>query len=400
MKNRLFLSLFTLLASCVLLFSCSVADRRDATAVGEERYSPAQYEKSRPRGYADGVSDGDTRAEDEESDEGTDDNTEESAEAEHAARMVIYKGQMQIQVVHPGDTLQKLSALAKAQGGFVERTNYEDQGRRVVVVLRVPVAKFFDMMDALPELGTVLSRSIQANDVTAEFADVENRLKSARILKERLERLLNTVKNVEEKVKILREINRLATEIETLSARSKELSDRASMSTIVVQLSAEPRSTSSPELRSPFPVVRNLNPAQRSIEDRSSIKAQKPDGFFDNTDDFKDGAAHQFYSPDGTVLRSGEVENRPLGDAAFWKKAMQIEFQRRSYKEMQSVALTNGHLFVYRIHDGLNIYYYGVAFRITDKKIQIFEAFSPREDAYKKDGAKMTEFLKSIGGQP
>ncbi len=398
MKNRLFLSLFTLLASCMLLFSCSVVDRRDATTVGEERYSPA-YEKTRPKGYADAVSDGDTRAEDEESDEGTEDNAEESTE-EPAARMVIYRGHMQIQVVHPGDTLQRLTSLAKAQGGFVERTNYEDQGRRVVVILRVPVAKFFDVMDSLPELGTVLSRAIQANDVTAEFADVENRLKSARILKERLERLLNTVKNVEEKVKILREINRLATEIETLSARSKELSDRASMSTIVVQLSAEPRSTSSPELRSPFPVVRNLNPAQRSIEDRSSIKAQKPDGFFDNTDDFKDGAAHQFYSPDGTVLRSGEVENRPLGDAAFWKKAMQIEFQRRSYKEMQSVALTNGHLFVYRIHDGLNIYYYGVAFRITDKKIQIFEAFSPREDAYKKDGAKMTEFLKSIGGQP
>lgn len=399
MKNRLFLFLFALLASGLLLFSCSVADRRDATTVGEERYSPA-YEKSRPKGdNLSRVSDGDTRAE-EESDEGTEDSAEESTEAEPAARMVIYRGHMQIQVVHPGDTLQRLTTLAKSQGGFIERTNYEDQGRRVVVILRVPVAKFFNMMDALPELGTVLSRAIQANDVTAEFADVENRLKSARILKERLERLLNTVKNVEEKVKILREINRLATEIETLSARSKELSDRASMSTIVVQLSAEPRSTSSPELRSPFPVVRNLNPAQRSIEDRSSIKAQKPEGFFDNTDDFKDGAAHQFYSPDGTVLRSGEVENRPLGDAAFWKKAMQIEFQRRSYKEMQSVALTDGHLFVYRIHDGLNIYYYGVAFRITDKKIQIFEAFSPREDAFKKDGPKMTEFLKSIGGQP
>lgn len=396
MTNRPFLSPLTLLASCLLFFSCSVADRRDATVVGEERYSPA-YEKSSLKGdNPSRVSDGNSRTE--ESDEGTEDNEEESTE-EPAARMVIYRGHMQIQVVHPGDTLQRLISLAKAQGGFIERTNYEDQGRRVVVILRVPVAKFFDVMDALPELGTVLSRAIQANDVTAEFADVKNRLKSARILKERLERLLNTVKNVEEKVKILREINRLATEIETLSARSKELSDRASMSTIVVQLSAEPRSTSSPELRSPFPFVRNLNPAQRSINERSSIKAQKPDGFFDNTCDFKDGAAHQFYSPDGTVLRSGEVENRPLGDAAFWKKAMQIEFQRRSYKEMQSVALTNGHLFVFRIHDGLNIYYYGVAFRITDKKIQIFEAFSPREDAYKKDGAKMTEFLKSIGGQ-
>jgi hypothetical protein len=400
MKNRLFLSLFALFISCLMLFSCSGVSYRDTATAVDEGYAPRNYKKTVPEGYADAVSDGDTRAEDEESDEGTEDSAEESTEAEPAARMVIYRGHMQIQVVHPGDTLQRLTSLAKAQGGFIERTNYEDQGRRVVVILRVPVAKFFDMMDALPELGTVLSRAIQANDVTAEFADVENRLKSARILKERLERLLNTVKNVEEKVKILREINRLATEIETLSARSKELSDRASMSTIVVQLSAEPRSTSSPELRSPFPVVRNLNPAQRSIEDRSSIKAQKPDGFFDNTDDFKDGAAHQFYSPDGTVLRSGEVENRPLGDAAFWKKAMQIEFQRRSYKEMQSVALTNGHLFVYRIHDGLNIYYYGVAFRITDKKIQIFEAFSPREDAYKKDGAKMTEFLKSIGGQP
>lgn len=395
MKSRLFL--FTLLASCLLLFGCIAADRRDTTTMGEERYSPA-YERLRPKG--DNLSraiDGGTRAE--ESDEVKEDNAEERPE-EPSARMVIYRGQMQIQVVHPEDTLQRLTSIVKAQSGFIERTNYEDQGRRVVVILRVPVVKFFDVMDALPELGTVLSRAIQASDVTAEFADVENRLKSARILKERLERLLNTVKNLEEKVKILREINRLATEIETLSARSKELSDRACMSTIVVHLSAGPRSTNSAGMRSPFPVVRNLNPAERSIKSLSSIKAQKPDGFFDNTDKFKDGAAHQFYSPDGTVLRSGEAENRPLGDAAFWKKAMQIEFQRRSYKEMQSVAVTNGHLFVYRIHDGLNIYYYGVAFRITDRNIQIFEAFSPREDAYKKDGARMIGFLKSIGGQP
>lgn len=317
-----------------------------------------------------------------------------------AKRMVIYTGNIQIQVIDPNSSYQKLSELVKAQGGFVENTNFQNQGRRIVAVLRVPVAKFFNLMDSLPELGLVLYRSIQANDITNEFADVENRLKSARLLKERLEKLLVSIKDVEEKVKILREINRLGSEIEALSDRRKVLSDRSSMATVTVQLLAEARSTDGIESQSPFGFIRGLNPAKRSIEKLSSLTSVKPTGFFDNTDNFKDGATpYQYYSANGTILRSGEVENRPTGDSVFWKKAFQIEFtDNRGYKEVNNSKITDGFLYVYRVHDGLNVYYYGISYRVVDNKVHLFEAFSPNQDSYTKDGSKMIEFLKSIGG--
>ncbi|MBW7859256.1 MAG: DUF4349 domain-containing protein, partial [Leptonema sp. (in: Bacteria)] len=238
-----------------------------------------------------------------------------------------------------------------------------------------------------------------ANDITDEFADVQSRLKSAQLLKGRLEKLLISIKDVEEKVKILREINRLAAEIETLSGRSQMLSDRASMSTVTVQLLAEARSVNSIETKSPFGFIRSLNPAMRSIKERSSLKSAKPVGFFDNSDRFKNGDAHQYYSSNGTVLRSGETDNRPTGNASFWKKAFQIELiDNRGYKEVETGKVTDGFWFVYQVHDGLNIYYYGLAYRIVNNKIHLFEAFSPNQDSYTKDSLKMIEFLKSIGG--
>lgn len=390
MIKRIFFSLSISLFATLILFRCSPAFHRHAAEIDDRSY----YEESVNRTPQPASKQ--TRM----ASESTAESIEQDTAAEPAHRMIIYRGTMQMQVVNPESALQSVSLLVKNHGGFIESTTYQDDKRSLVVNLRVPVEKFFDMMDALPEIGIVQSRSIQASDVTAEFSDVQNRLKSARLLKERLERLMTLVKNVEEKVKILREINRLAQEIEILSARSKELSDRSSMSTIVLHLSARPQPAASPVMRSPFPVVRNLNPAKRSILSASSIKAKRPEGFFDNSREFQSGASYQFYSPDGTVLRSGEVRNQPAGDAAFWKRAMQIEFERRSYKEIQNAPLLNGYLFVYRIHDGLNIYYYGISFRITESKIQIFEAISPREEAYRKDGARMVEFLRSIGDQP
>lgn len=386
MKKSLCLSFITILFIALPLFlGCSAGEHREATMdVSEDQgYAPKNYKRSILES-ADRSSPAEAR-------------TEREAEPAPAKRLVIYRGRMQIQVVHPASTLPAVTSIARDHGGLVEQAKHENQGQSVEVVLRIPVARFFDVMDALAGLGTVLTRSIQAKDVTAAFMDVENRLKSARILKARLEKLLRTVKSVEEKVRILREINRLATEIETLSARSKDLMNRASMSTIAVRLQARPQTRTVQGRRSPFPFIRALRPERRSIKETSSMERTAPAGFFDNSEAFEDGDDQQFFSPDGTVLRSGEVDNNPVGDASFWSKALQLEFQRRSYKELKSVPLPNGHLFVYRIHDGLNIYYYGIAFRVTGQKIQVFEAFSPGEEAFKKDGAKMVEFLR-IGG--
>mgnify|MGYP001233595421 CR=1 FL=1 len=396
MKKITLLCITLLIVQLIVSCSSDMSSVRRSVVEAEANPTPSSYSPARQREElakrSTALQVADARA------DTSADEPEESANAD-VARMIIYTGNLSIQVVQPLEALKQATDFAKAQGGLIESTNYQDEGRRVLVVIRVPVKNFFSLMDALPQLGTVVSRSLSATDITRQFADLENRLQSARLLKQRLEALLAKVKNVDEKVKILREINRLAAQIEDMAKQSQNLSDRASMSTIVLNLTTLPRTGTSFHLQSPFGFIRSLSPVRRSIFAKSSLQIQPPLGFFDNTDMFDDGAAQQYFSADGTVFRSGQVENQPLGNPAFWKTALQREFARRSYQEVQSAGIADGHSFVYKIHDGLNIYYYGLSFRVTDDTIQIFEAFSPREDVFKKDEPAISNFLKSIKGK-
>lgn len=393
----------TLLLALSVFWGCASAERKNATTIGyDDQLSPAspatRQEKRRAMSeLASGVSDSGSEQPSEEVPGDTDANAGEN-DVTPVSRMMVYTGQMEIRSISPTESSKRAGAIVVKLGGHVEKSDFYESGRRIIVILRVPAGRFFEALDQLSTLGTVLSRSISAEDVTREFTDVEARLHSAKLLKERLERLLESVKNVDEKVKILREISRLATEIETLTARSKYLADRASLSTITLQLSAEPLASDGPDRRSPFPWVRNLNPAGRSLTASSAIEGKRPPAFFDNTRKFRSGAPALFFSPTGTVLRTGSVLNRPTGDAGFWRRALGAEFKWRLFKEVKSVPLKNGQLWVFQIHDGMNLFYYGISFSVTGKELQVFEAYSSSEASYKQDAEPMEVFLRSVEG--
>lgn len=396
-----------LLLALAAFWGCAAGARKmDATSVGyaedsKSRPAPAPSTTRREQRRAmleaaSGVSDGGGETTSEDADESG--SGEGKDEAAPVARMIVYRGQMDVRTVSPVEAARQAGFIAGKLGGHVEKSDFYESGRRVVVILRVPAARFFEALDQLSTLGTILSRSLSAEDVTQEFTDVEARLRSARLLKERLERLLESVKNVDEKVKILREISRLGAEIETLTARSKYLADRSSMSTITLQLSGEALAEDRPDRRSPFAWVRGLDPNRRSLSELSSVEAARPPVFFDNSKQFRSGAAGLYFSPSGTVLRSGSVRNRPTGDAAFWRQALNAEFKGRLYKEVKNVALKDGQLWIFQIHDGLNLYYFGVSFAMSSKRLQVFEASSSSEAAFKQDAGHIESFLRSVEG--
>ncbi|WP_438027563.1 DUF4349 domain-containing protein [Sorangium sp. So ce233] len=151
------------------------------------------------------------------------------------APLLIYTAQIVMAVFEVGASLGKVEALAQELGGYLARR--DDR----TITIRVPAARFDEALKRLEGLGDMLQRNVVAEDVTEEFLDLGVRIRNARAVRDRLEKLLDKAVKVEESIQLERELARVAGELERLEGRLKYLRDRVAFSTLTV--SFQPRST-------------------------------------------------------------------------------------------------------------------------------------------------------------
>lgn len=146
-----------------------------------------------------------------------------------ADRMLVYRGQMRLEVARVEEALATFVAEVKGLGGYLA----QQHGAQVVV--RVPAAQFEPVFARLRSMGRVLDESREAQDVTEEFIDVGIRLDNARKSRDRLIELLAKADKVEDMLKIEEQLRRLTAEIERLEGRRKLLADQVAMATITAK---------------------------------------------------------------------------------------------------------------------------------------------------------------------
>ncbi|MGK4007092.1 DUF4349 domain-containing protein [Sorangium sp. So ce1036] len=158
-----------------------------------------------------------------------------AAGTEAPAPLLVYTAQIAMAVFEVGASLGKVEALARELRGFLARR--DDR----TITIRVPAARFDEALKRLEGLGDVLQRNVVAEDVTEEFLDLEVRIRNARAVRDRMEKLLEKATKIEESIALERELGRVAGELERLEGRLKYLRDRIAFSTLTV--SFQPRST-------------------------------------------------------------------------------------------------------------------------------------------------------------
>jgi hypothetical protein len=168
-------------------------------------------------------------------------------------QLLIYSGAIALAIYEVEKTQNEAIKLVDNMGGYVsERTS-------TTLTARVPVKKFRPAMEQLGELGDVLDRSWQAQDVTDQVRDLDIRLRNALGLRDRLEALLVEAKSVEDALKIETELERITLEIERIGGQLKSFEDRIAYSTIKVSFRAK-RSGEVPskDFLLPFPWLNTL----------------------------------------------------------------------------------------------------------------------------------------------
>lgn len=161
-----------------------------------------------------------------------------------AARKVIYKAELTVEVRSPSDAQAKVTAVVEREGGWVASAAREaSQGPAsdVTLVVRVPAERFSAVLAEIRRLGDgKRSERIDSEDVTDEVVDLEARLRVQTRLEEQLLELLKTATSVDAALHVHKELANVRTEIERIQGRKQLLEREVAMSTIRVTLNAPP----------------------------------------------------------------------------------------------------------------------------------------------------------------
>jgi hypothetical protein len=234
-----------------------------------------------------------------------------------AERMIHYDGFIHSRSPRPAELVDEATGIVEAVGGYVERLEGE------TAVFRVPVASFQPVFDQLLKLGDVLEQAVTSEDITDAFIDADLRLKIARATHQRLVELLAKAREEKEKIRILREIQRIRIEIETLGAQRERLLSMARFSRITLRIEARKlaKDAGKPESIAAFEWIRQLSPfAEGVARGGKPLKFPVPEGLVA----LDKKGLWVAESADGALIRASRHDRQPVGDTDFWLEAVRL----------------------------------------------------------------------------
>ncbi len=310
---------------------------------------------------------------------------DQPADEEHKP-LVVYLGYLKLRVKRVLEVVDAITKRTDEAKGYIQSL-----GSRVIIV-RIPASDFEAVMASFAEFGEVVDRRVKAVDVTNQYTDVHARLAVSRESLNRLLALLHTVKDVNERLRIVQEIKRLGEQIETMESTLATLKNLVDYFTITIEIEPVVADHNSLEHRSPFPWVRSLMAHLTTVEagrDRVTLTLPKGYVLFHQDDVWRARAA------DTSVLRIGRVENEPRGDAPFWARAVEHELDGRDEDRVLSGQAGALEWRVYRNKD-IRPRYWLVGLRTVGADAFVVEAFFPNEQSWTAHGKAVIASLDSL----
>jgi hypothetical protein len=150
-------------------------------------------------------------------------------------RVLIRRASMQlVDLEDPRVAAERVAAIARAMGGFVERSSESTRGG-VHITIRIPSASLDAAMDSVSRLGRVGRRDIREDDVTERVVDLDARVAALRATRDRLRQLLERATTVADVVTVERELARVQGELDSLEGRLKHVRSAAAMAELSVE---------------------------------------------------------------------------------------------------------------------------------------------------------------------
>ena len=170
--------------------------------------------------------------------QGSDDGGGGKAQLAHPAqdRIIVHTARMSLVVDDVALTVDSIADVASDLGGWVVSSDRSSRHSGAIAI-RVPAALLDEAFRRLEALALeVDSRAVTSEDVTNEYVDSQSRLVSLRATEERLLSFLDRAGNVDEALRVQKEVSDLQLRIEEIQGRLNFLEQTAAYSLIEVSL--------------------------------------------------------------------------------------------------------------------------------------------------------------------
>lgn len=160
-----------------------------------------------------------------------------------AGRSVIRSGDISIQVGDPVEAAAEVTEIADRLDGYVESESIgrgdEGSSSSAFLTLRVPADRLDEAFDALGGVGTVLSQSRSASDVTTQHVDLQARVSALEESIERLTELMSGAATTSELLEAEAALSQRQQELDGLRAQLESLEGQIEQATVSVSLTTK-----------------------------------------------------------------------------------------------------------------------------------------------------------------
>jgi hypothetical protein len=157
-----------------------------------------------------------------------------------ANRKLIRNATVELEIVSFDDAVQKLTAFANEERGYVATTDSEKQANgklRGQVVVKVLPENLDRFLQKIRSLGELKNQTLDTEDVTKAYFDTDARLKNAHVMEQRLIDMLKTkTGKVSDLLQVEKELARVREEIEKMQGELKYWDSQVQFATVTVSL--------------------------------------------------------------------------------------------------------------------------------------------------------------------
>ncbi|MBF6172561.1 DUF4349 domain-containing protein [Nocardia blacklockiae] len=176
----------------------------------------------------------------------TDDATETPVD-----RKEVVTGSVDITTADPIAAAGKVADRVRTVGGRVdsrsEQPGTDTAKPRAALTVRVPADKTDDFVNGLDGLGQVTSVTTERADVTMQWQDLDARIKALQASVDRLRALVSSAANTADLIAAENALSSRQGELDSLTARKRQLDDEVALSTLTVELSTDEPPGSRPD---------------------------------------------------------------------------------------------------------------------------------------------------------
>ena len=157
-------------------------------------------------------------------------------------RLLIRRAGISLEVRDLEQAEVELSNQAQSFGGYVQGSELRETS--LTMTFRVPAEHLESFLASFEGQGEIQSKSLSSEDVSDQYQDLETRLRSQRILVERLQNYLSTARSIEDLLSIEFRLNEAQTRLEQMEGQFRGLQGRIDLATVQARISLRDKSLS------------------------------------------------------------------------------------------------------------------------------------------------------------